>query len=118
MLLQVQHPISCCLQYAIRRDCFAIEELTKTHLVFKICFVYRRHHCRPYCLKFVRGPYLYLGYPSFGCYALLDYVFNPSVAIITGIAGSGMGYTILFIFKRKKSTQNNFQTGIYIVFAD
>ena len=39
------------------------------------------------------------------------------VAIITGIAGSGMGYTILFIFKKKKALKNNFQTGIYIVFC-
>ncbi|HNP21091.1 MAG TPA: chloride channel protein [Panacibacter sp.] len=96
---------------------FAIEELTKTHFSFFKSALLTGVIIAGLTALNLSGPYLYLGYPSLGAMPFWIMFLILPVAIITGIAGSGMGYTILFIFKKKKALKNNFQTGIYIVFC-
>ncbi|MEP6677576.1 MAG: chloride channel protein, partial [Ferruginibacter sp.] len=60
------------------------------------------------------GPYLYLGYPSLtGISAWIILLIIP-VAIITGLAGSGMGRTILYIFRKKRGLKKNFHKMIFV----
>ena len=93
---------------------FAIEELTKTHFsFFKSALLTGVIIAGLTALNFL-GPYLYLGYPNLGTMAPWIILFTIPIAIITGIAGSGMGCTILFIFKKKKALKTDFQTGIYV----
>ena len=96
---------------------FAIEELTKTHFSFFKSALLTGVIIAGLTALNLSGPYLYLGYPSLGAMPFWIMFLILPVAIITGIACSGMGYTILFIFKKKKALKNNFQTGIYIVFC-
>ncbi len=92
---------------------FAIEELTKTHFsYFKSALLTGVIIAGFTALSFL-GPYLYLGYPQ------LDHI-SPwvmfaivPIAVIAGFAGSGMGRTILFLFKKKKALKKNYQKLIY-----
>ncbi len=92
---------------------FAIEELTKTHFsYFKSALLTGVIIAGFTALSFL-GPYLYLGYPQ------LDHI-SPWIvlaiipaALITGMAGSGMGKIILFIFGKKKLLKKNYQKLIY-----
>ena len=93
---------------------FAIEELTKTHFSFFKSALLTGVIIAGLTALYFLGPYLYLGYPSLdGITAWVMMAIIP-LAIITGIAGSGMGKLILYIFKRKKSLQKNYQQVIYV----
>lgn len=93
---------------------FAIEELTKTHFsFFKSALLTGVIIAGLTALNFL-GPYLYLGYPQLdGVTAWVIIAIIP-LSIITGIAGSGMGKIILYIFRKKKSLKKNYQKVIYV----
>lgn len=93
---------------------FAIEELTKTHFnYFKSALLTGVIIAGLTALNF-SGPYLYLGYPHLT--EISAWIILPIIplALITGLAGSGMGRTILYIFKKKKALKSNMQTIIYV----
>jgi H+/Cl- antiporter ClcA len=94
---------------------FAIEELTKTHFsFFKSALLTGVIVAGLTALNF-SGPYLYLGYPSLDNIPVWIVTIIVPVALITGIGGSGMGKSILFIFKRKKVLKKNYQKYLYAV---
>ena len=93
---------------------FAIEELTKTHFsLFKSALLTGVIISGLTALYFL-GPYLYLGYPNLeGVTAWLIFLMIP-LAIITGVAGSGMGRIILYLFKKKNALKKNHHKVIYV----
>jgi H+/Cl- antiporter ClcA len=93
---------------------FAIEELTKTHFsFFKSALLTGVIISGLTALNFL-GPYLYLGYPSLGSMPAWIILLTIPIAIITGLAGSGMGSAILYLFKKKKVLKNDSQKIIYV----
>jgi H+/Cl- antiporter ClcA len=93
---------------------FAIEELTKTHFsYFKSALLTGVIIAGLTALNFL-GPYLYLGYPSLDVVSAWIILLTIPIAIITGLAGSGMGSIILFVFKKKRILKNNFHKIIYV----
>jgi H+/Cl- antiporter ClcA len=94
---------------------FAIEELTKTHFsFFKSALLTGVIIAGLTALSFL-GPYLYLGYPQLGGIPLWVIPLIILLAIITGVAGSGMGEAILYIFKKKKLFKSTVAKIAYIV---
>jgi H+/Cl- antiporter ClcA len=93
---------------------FAIEELTKTHFsFFKSALLTGVIIAGLTALNFL-GPYLYLGYPQLNGVTAWVIIAIIPLAIITGIAGSGMGKIILYIFRKKKSLKKSYQNVIYV----
>ncbi|MEO7313318.1 MAG: chloride channel protein [Chitinophagaceae bacterium] len=93
---------------------FAIEELTKTHFsFFKSALLTGVIIAGLTALNFL-GPYLYLGYPSLGGIPPWIILLTIPIAIITGLAGSAMGSTILYLFRRKRNLKNNLHTICYV----
>jgi len=80
---------------------FAIEELTKTHFSYYKTAIFSSVIIAGLSAEAFLGPYLYLGYPKLD--GLSGYIFFgvALVAVITGLAGSGMSKIILFIFAWK-----------------
>ncbi len=96
---------------------FAIEELTKTHFsFFKSALLTGVIIAGLTALNFL-GPYLYLGYPQLDGVTVWVIITIIPLAIITGIAGSGMGKIILYILHKKSSLKNNYQKIIFVVFC-
>ncbi len=93
---------------------FAIEELTKTHFsFFKSALLTGVIIAGLTALNFL-GPYLYLGYPHLESLPTWIILLTIPIALITGLAGSGMGSIILYIFKLKEALKNNLQSIIYV----
>lgn len=94
---------------------FAIEELTKTHIsLFKSALLTGVIIAGLTALNFL-GPYLYLGYPQLnGISAWIIIVIIP-MAIITGIAGSGMGRLILYFIRKKNALKKGYQRVGYVM---
>lgn len=93
---------------------FAIEELTKTHFsFFKSALLTGVIIAGLTALNFL-GPYLYLGYPQLDGITPWVIIAIIPLAITTGIAGSGMGKIILYIFKKKNALKKNYQKAIYV----
>ncbi|MFC4231390.1 chloride channel protein [Parasediminibacterium paludis] len=96
---------------------FAIEELTKTHFsFFKSALLTGVIIAGLTALNFL-GPYLYLGYPQLdGITAWVIIIIIP-LAIITGVAGSGMGQVILYVLRKKSVLKKDYQTIIFVAFC-
>ncbi len=93
---------------------FAIEELIKTQFnFFKSALLTGVIIAGLTALSFL-GPYLYLGYPKLDDVAAWIILLTIPIAIITGLAGSGMGSAILFLFKKKEALKTNFQKIFYV----
>ncbi|MCA0444990.1 MAG: chloride channel protein [Bacteroidetes bacterium] len=96
---------------------FAIEELTKTHFsLFKSALLTGVIIAGLTALMLL-GPYLYLGYPPLKD---LDYWLILGVipvAIVTGVAGGGMGRIILLILKGKKAIARHSHVIIYTIIS-
>lgn len=96
---------------------FAIEELTKTHFsLFKSALLTGVIIAGLTALMLL-GPYLYLGYPPLKD---LDYWLILGVipvAIVTGVAGGGMGRIILFILNGKKAIARHSHVIIYTIIS-
>lgn len=96
---------------------FAIEELTKTHFsFFKSALLTGVIISGLTALNFL-GPYLYLGFPELEGITVWVIITIIPLAIITGIAGSGMGKIILYILKRKRSLKKNYQKVFFVAFC-
>lgn len=93
---------------------FAIEEITKTHFsFFKSALLTGVIIAGLTALTFL-GPYLYLGYPQLSNVTAWIIVGIVPLAVMTGIAGSGMGKMILYILKKKNALKGNYQKAIYV----
>jgi H+/Cl- antiporter ClcA len=94
---------------------FAIEELTKIHFNFFKSALLTGVIIAGFTALHFLGPYLYLGYPVLNDIPGWIILAVIPVALITGIAGSGMGKVILFFLKRKEALKKNYQQYIYAV---
>lgn len=94
---------------------FAIEELTKTHFSFFRSALLTGVIIAGLTALNFSGPYLYLGYPPLSDVSFWILLVIIPVALITGIAGSGMGKIILFIFEKKRSLKKNSQKYAYAI---
>ncbi len=94
---------------------FAIEELTKIHFsFFKSALLTGVIIAGLTALNFL-GPYLYLGYPDLNDISAWIILLIIPIAIITGIAGTGMGSAVLYISKKKNVLKTNFQKMMYVI---
>ena len=94
---------------------FAIEELTKTHFsYFRSALLTGVIIAGLTALHFL-GPYLYLGYPALDNIPATIILIAIPVAIITGVGGSGMGKTILFVFRKKALLRKSYQRILYVI---
>lgn len=96
---------------------FAIEELTKTHFSFFKSALLTGVIIAGLTALIFLGPYLYLGYPQLGGITSWVIIAIIPLAIITGIAGSGMGKVILYIFKKKNALKKNYQKVIFVAIS-
>ena len=96
---------------------FAIEELTKIHFsFFKSALLTGVIIAGLTAMNFL-GPYLYLGYPQLNDIPAWIILLTVPLSIITGIAASGMGRIVLYVFKKKKALKNNFHQIIFVAFC-
>jgi len=94
---------------------FAIEELTKTHFSFFKSALLTGVIIAGLTALYFLGPYLYLGYPDLaGVTAWLIVIIVP-LAVVTGMAGNGMGKLIIYIINKKKSFTKNHHQVVYLV---
>lgn len=96
---------------------FAIEELTKTHFSFFKSALLTGVIIAGLTALIFLGPYLYLGYPQLGGITTWVIIAIIPLAIITGIAGSGMGKVILYIFKKKNALKKKYQKVIFVAIS-
>ena len=93
---------------------FAIEELTKIHFsFFKSALLTGVIIAGLTALNFL-GPYLYLGYPDLSNISSWIILLILPIAIITGVAGTGMGSAVLYISKKKNVLKTNFHKILYV----
>jgi len=81
---------------------FAIEELTKTHFSYFKSALLTGVIIAGLTALNILGPYLYLGYPDTSNISKWLVLAVIPVALIAGVAGSGMGRMILFMMDKKK----------------
>lgn len=94
---------------------FAIEELTKTHFsYFKSALLTGVIIAGLTALNFL-GPYLYLGYPELTNISASIIISIIPLAIITGLLGSGMGVSILYILKKKEVLKKKYQQFLFVL---
>lgn len=94
---------------------FAIEELTKTHFNFFKSALLTGVIIAGLTALNLSGPYLYIGYPKLSTFsAWIIFAIIP-VSLISGLGGSGMGYTILYIFRRKKAMKKRSQHALFVI---
>ncbi|RYY44157.1 MAG: chloride channel protein [Chitinophagaceae bacterium] len=94
---------------------FAIEELTKTHFSFFKSALLTGVIIAGLTALTLLGPYLYLGYPSLDGIPVWILLVIIPLAIISGLAGSGMGSFILYVFRKKNKLTRNFRKAVYVV---
>lgn len=94
---------------------FAIEELTKTHFSFFKSALLTGVIIAGLTALMLLGPYLYLGYPVVEGISYYAFFAVIPLAIVTGLAGAGMGQSILYIFKRKEKIKKKSHHILYIV---
>jgi H+/Cl- antiporter ClcA len=96
---------------------FAVEELTKTHISYFKTALFTAVIIAGLTAQGFLGPYLYLGYPVINqtsSYIILAVIM---VAIIAGLAGSGMAKAILLIMKWKSTLGGKRQQLAYVIFC-
>jgi len=97
---------------------FAVEELTKTHISYFKTALFTAVIISGLTAQAFLGPYLYIGYPEINNVSSWLFLASIVVAIIAGLAGSGMSKIILLVFRWKAKFQNNlFQFTYAIVCA-
>ncbi|SET50793.1 chloride channel protein [Hymenobacter actinosclerus] len=92
---------------------FAIEELTRTHLNFFKSALLTGVIIAGLTALNLLGPYLYLGYPRLDNIPIWMVFVVMLVAIIGGLAASGMGEAILFIMRRKERLTSNVEKMVF-----
>jgi H+/Cl- antiporter ClcA len=94
---------------------FVVEELTKTHISYFKTAIFTAVIIAGLTAQSLAGPYLYLGYPvvtKLSAYIIFGVIL---VAIIAGLAGSGLSKIILMVFKWKSGFTMNYQHVIYLI---
>jgi H+/Cl- antiporter ClcA len=94
---------------------FAIEELTKTHIRFFKSALLTGVIIAGLTALNLFGPYLYIGYPKLDRIAYGIVFAVIVVALFSGLAGSGMGQIILWIFKKKKVLKKKSSQVMYVI---
>ena len=94
---------------------FAIEELTKTHFSYYKTAIFSSVIIAGLAAQALLGPYLYLGYPKLDGLSASIFFGVALVAIIAGLAGSGMSKLILFIFMLKARFKFRYQHVLYVI---
>lgn len=94
---------------------FAVEELAKTHLSHFKTALFTAVIIAGLTAQALAGPYLYLGYPDVS--KLSPYIFLAvvMVAILAGLAGSGMSKLMLAIFRWKASFKKDLHQVAFVV---
>lgn len=80
---------------------FAVEELTRTHISYFKTALFTAVIIAGLTAQALVGPYLYLGYPDVGSLSGSIFLGVIVVAILAGLAGSGMSRCMLAIFRWK-----------------
>ncbi|HZY37341.1 MAG TPA: chloride channel protein [Mucilaginibacter sp.] len=94
---------------------FAIEELTKTHFSYYKTAIFSSVIIAGLSAQALLGPYLYLGYPKLAGLSASIFLGVALVAMLSGLAGSGMSKLILFIFSLKARFKFTRQHVAYVV---
>jgi len=94
---------------------FAVEELSKTHINQFKTALFTAIIIAGLTAQAFLGPYLYLGYPDVS--HLSGFIFLPVilVALLSGLAGSGISKWMLILIRWKKSFTKNHQHVVYLV---
>jgi len=94
---------------------FAIEELARKHFNFFKSALLAGVIISGLTALSLLGPYLYLGYPQL--YGISAWVVLPItiLALITGVAGSGMGQAILYVLKKKRVLKNTSRNILFLL---
>jgi H+/Cl- antiporter ClcA len=96
---------------------FAVEELTRTHINYFKTAIFTAVIISGLTAQALLGPYLYLGYPVIGNLSGFIFLGVIAVAIITGLAGSGMAKTILWVMKWKKGLNSLSKTILFLIIS-
>jgi len=94
---------------------FAVEELTKTHISYFKTALFTAVIIAGLTAQGFLGPYLYLGYPDVNNLSPWIFFTVILVAIVAGLAGSGMSKIILLIFRWKAELKNGFFQYVYAI---
>jgi chloride channel protein, CIC family len=94
---------------------FAVEELTKTHINYFKTAIFSAVIISGLTAQAFLGPYLYLGYPAVNNLSPYIFLGVALVAVITGLAGSGMAKIILMILKWKETFKIRKQHILYLL---
>ncbi|MHA4807155.1 chloride channel protein [Flavitalea flava] len=94
---------------------FAVEELTRTHISYFKTALFTAVIIAGLTAQGLIGPYLYLGYPDVSHLSGSVFFAVILVAIIAGLAGSGISKLILNIFRWKAGFSTTRQHVFYIL---
>ena len=94
---------------------FAVEQLTKTHISYFKTALFSAVIIAGITAQGLLGPYLYLGYPQLSGTSVAAFAFVIVVAIVAGLAGSGMSKLILVVTGWKAGFKFKYQHIIYVV---
>jgi H+/Cl- antiporter ClcA len=93
---------------------FAVEELTRTHISYFKTALFTAIIIAGLTAQALLGPYLYLGYPDVGHLSSYIFLWITIVALVAGLAGSGMSKLILGIFRWKEKFRFTWQHVLYV----
>jgi H+/Cl- antiporter ClcA len=93
---------------------FAVEELTKTHISYFKTALFTAIIISGLTAQGLLGPYLYLGYPKISNPSSSIFLGVILVAVIAGLAGSGMSKIMLILFKWKSTFRFRYQHLLYV----
>jgi H+/Cl- antiporter ClcA len=95
---------------------FAVEELTKTHISYFKTALFSAVIIAGLTAQGLMGPYLYLGYPLIGQLSPYIFIAVIFIAVLAGVAGSGMAKVILWVGQWKSSfTQKSTQWAFVVI---
>lgn len=94
---------------------FAVEELAKTHLSHFKTALFTAVIISGLTAQALAGPYLYLGYPDVGNLSPYIFLAIVMVAILAGLAGSGMSKVMLALLRWKSGFKKNWHQVGYVI---
>lgn len=93
---------------------FVVEELTRTHISYFKTALFTAIIIAGLTAQALLGPYLYLGYPDVSHLSTFIFIWIVLVALLAGIAGSGMSKFILGVFRWKDKFRFSSQHILYV----
>jgi len=94
---------------------FAVEELTKTHISYFKTALFTAVIIAGLTAQGFLGPYLYLGYPQVSDTSGWIFLLVIVVAVVAGLAGSGMSKLMLVLGRWKTTFQFKYQHALYVL---